>query len=103
MEAAQPGGELGTGGRVRMWAGSIDEDVYDDKMSDGEPAENSGRERWTKVELRRDDMAGKERYYGSIFPEVQSADGTNRFMRVQRVRTLGRHLNPIELSHFVTE
>jgi hypothetical protein len=35
----------------------------------------------------------------SSFPQDQSEDGTNRFMRVQRVKKLMRHLKPLDLTH----
>ncbi len=83
-----------------------------------ERAENSRRERWTKVEqLSREDKATMERHNAadfatlehgrepksatrcvSVFPQDQAEDGTSRLVRVQRVKKLVRHLKPLDIG-----
>jgi hypothetical protein len=39
----------------------------------------------------------------SLFPQDPSEGGNNRFMRVQRVKKLMRHLKPLDHAHLVSD
>jgi hypothetical protein len=103
---------------------SEDDDKGSEDSMDEDPAVrgkavDSGRDQWTKKvdQIRVEDMAAyqlqntanyasldmgpepKPSPYVMIFPQDQSENGTERFMRRRGVKKLLRHLKPLKLEH----